>query len=83
MRRGSRAITPFVIVGLTLLAGRATESASAPAAPAGAVPKDDDFHELLSKPAAATRAGEVPAEVLKAAVERSNAASFAVWGAFA
>jgi serpin B len=71
------------MVGLALFACRGTERASAPSGPAGAVRKDDGFHELLSKPAREIRAGAVPAQVLKAAVERSNAASFALWQAFA
>jgi serpin B len=41
----------------------------------------DDFHQLLAKPSSAEAPGEVPAQLLKAAVERSNAASFDVWRA--
>jgi serpin B len=41
------------------------------------------LHALPPKPANGTRMEEVPAEVLAAAVERSNAASFALWRAFA
>jgi serpin B len=51
--------------------------------PAEAAPADDGFHALLAKPAAGKPAGDVPAEVLAAAVERSNTASFALWRAFA
>jgi serpin B len=57
--------------------------ASVPPTPAKAVPEDDGFHKLLSKPEAGKPAGEVPAEVLAAAVERSNKASFALWQALA
>jgi serpin B len=76
-------------VGLALLACRQTErplaappqptAAPTPAREQPAPP--DDFHALLAKPSAAEAAGEVPAQLLKAAVERSNAASFDVWRA--
>lgn len=76
MRRGWPSVArflsaPFFVVGLALFVCRGTEPASAPSTPAG------------SKPASEIRSGAVSAQVLKAAVERSNAASFAVWRAFA
>ncbi|MBN1652576.1 MAG: hypothetical protein JXA30_02250 [Deltaproteobacteria bacterium] len=84
MRSGNTA-APLFVVSLALLACQDGERPRrvAPPAPAKVAPEDDGFHKLRSKPEASKPVGEVPAAVLAAAVERSNAASFSLWRAFA
>jgi serine protease inhibitor len=76
-------------VSLALLACEGTErpldarppSFSEPPPSRGEQAEHDDFHALLVEPTSGHAVGEVPADLLTAAVERSNAASFEVWRA--
>jgi serine protease inhibitor len=87
--RHERVASRSLVVSLALLACQATEhppdarppAIAAPSPPREEHPPHDDFHALLATPASGQAMAEVPAELLKAAVKRSNAASFEVWRA--
>lgn len=79
----------FFAASLALLACQGSERPadvrppfnSAPPPPRKEQTPRDDFHALLATPAFGPAASEAPSEVLTVAVQRSNAASFAMWQA--